>query len=111
MVFLVREGVLFVVDSGNHRIRTIEADTIRIVAGNGTDGYSGDGGPATDASLNGPMAVYVDHDGNVYFADTDNHRIRRLEAESGIVITVAGSGRSGQCRVDIPATKSKRQQF
>ncbi len=78
-------------DAGNHRIRTIEADTIRTVAGNGTDGYSGDGGPATDASLNGPIAVYVDHDGHLFIADTQNNRIR-IVGPAGTIATFAGDG-------------------
>ena len=65
------------------------------VAGNGTAGYSGDAGPATAATLNGPYGVTFDASGNVYIADRQNHRIRKVDAGSGIITTVAGSGSSG----------------
>ncbi len=93
-------------DAGNHRIRTIEADTIRTVAGNGTDGYSGDGGPATDASLNGPIAVYVDHDGHLFIADTQNNRIRKVDVSSGVITTFAGDGTGAFSSDGVPATES-----
>ena len=66
---------------------------ITTVAGNGTQGYSGDGGSATSASLNSPNGVFVDGSGNIYIADTGNHRIRRVGVSTGIITTVAGDGR------------------
>jgi hypothetical protein len=68
---------------------------ITTIVGNGTAGFSGDDGPATDAELNDPAAVVVDNVGNVYFADSKNNRIRKLTAASGIVTTVAGNGTAG----------------
>jgi hypothetical protein len=63
---------------------------LTLVAGNGTAGFSGDGGPATSAQLYSPSGVGVDSDGNLYFADSLSHRIR--EVSNGIITTVAGSG-------------------
>jgi Concanavalin A-like lectin/glucanases superfamily/FG-GAP-like repeat/HYDIN/CFA65/VesB-like, Ig-like domain/Abnormal spindle-like microcephaly-assoc'd, ASPM-SPD-2-Hydin/FIMAH domain/NHL repeat len=85
-------GDLYIADAGNSRIRKVDASgNISTVAGNGTEGYSGDGGPATSAGLLFPARVAVDSAGNLYIADTDNQRIRRVDA-SGIISTVAGNG-------------------
>ena len=65
------------------------------VVGNGLAGYSGDGGPATDASFNWPHEVRVDDAGNLFVADTRNHVIRRVDAATGIVTTLAGNGKPG----------------
>jgi sugar lactone lactonase YvrE len=87
-------GNLYIADTGNNVIRRIAASTgiIATVAGTGTVGYSGDGGPATAANLNQPQGVTVDAAGNLYIADTFNHRIRRVDAVSGSISTVAGNG-------------------
>lgn len=88
-------GNLYIADLGNHRIRKVVPNgTITTVAGNGTRGYSGDGGPATSAQLNYPRAVAVDSAGNLYIADRDNLRVRRVDS-SGIITTFAGNGRAG----------------
>ncbi len=89
-------GNLFIADSGSHRIRRVAATTgiITTVAG-GTQGYAGDGAPATNAQLNGPHGIAFDNAGNLFIADTDNHRIRRVAAGTGIITTVAGSGTPG----------------
>src|SRR4051794_20716220 len=68
---------------------------IATVAGVGEKGFAGDGGPATAALLNGPFDVAFDRAGNVYFSDTFNHRIRRVDAKSGVITTVAGNGIKG----------------
>jgi len=65
---------------------------ISTVAGNGTSGYSGDGGLATSAELNSPTGLAVDSSGNLYIADTNNQRIREVSAASGNISTVAGDG-------------------
>lgn len=87
-------GNLYIADSSNHRIRKVAADTgiITTVAGNGTASFGGDGGAATLAKLYYPNKVAVDSTGNLYIADTNNSRIRRVDASSGIINTVAGSG-------------------
>src|SRR5690348_14770479 len=82
---------LYFSDTFNHRIRRVAAATgiITTVAGNGEAGYSGDGGPATAASLNEPYGVVVDRAGNIYTADRLNRRVRRVDAASGVITTVA----------------------
>jgi hypothetical protein len=87
-------GRLYIVDTWNQRIRRADLanDLIDTIAGNGTAGFSGDGGPATDASLNYPHDVEIGPDGRLYIADTDNHRIRAVDLTTGIITTVAGDG-------------------
>ncbi|MGD0501006.1 MAG: M36 family metallopeptidase, partial [Bryobacteraceae bacterium] len=88
-------GNLYIADYGHNRIRKVSPDgIITTVVGNGSYGYSGDGGPATDASLAGPSGVAVDGSGNLYFADKGNNRIRKVASSSGIITTVAGGGDS-----------------
>jgi gliding motility-associated-like protein len=90
-----RYGNLYIADLGNHRIRKINANgMISTFAGNGTAGYSGDGGPAMAASLFRPYAVIVDNHDNVYIAEDSNHVIRKISLD-GIITTVAGSGVMG----------------
>lgn len=85
-------GNLYVADSGNHRIRRIDRLTglIQTVAGLGVPGFSGDGGPALEARLQSPRGVTVDCRENIFIADSGNRRIRRVDALTGIVSTVAG---------------------
>jgi sugar lactone lactonase YvrE len=88
------QGVVFVADSGNHRIRMIDTSgIITTVAGTGVPGYRGDGGPATAARLQNPKSVAL-FGGNLYIADSVNDRIREVDA-SGIITTVAGTGTAG----------------
>ncbi len=90
-------GNVYITDTWNHRIRKVTASTgvISTVAGNGTEGYSGDGGPATSAELNAPSGVAVDGAGNIYIADSDNNRVRKVTASTGVISTVAGNGTKG----------------
>ncbi len=90
-------GFLFIADTASHRIRRVElaTGTIVTVAGNGRPRISGDGGPATAASLNSPRAVRLDGEGNLFVADSGNDRIRRIDTRTGFVTTVAGSGERG----------------
>jgi uncharacterized protein (TIGR03437 family) len=87
-------GNLYFADTNNNRIRKVSGGTITTVAGNGTVGFSGDGGPATSASLNFPQGVAVDSAGNLYIADTNNHVIRKVSG--GTITTVAGELRDTQ---------------
>jgi secreted PhoX family phosphatase len=88
-------GNLYVADRGNARIRKVTPEgVIHTVAGNGTAGYDGDGGPATAALLNAPLSIAVDTAGNLYTADAFNHRIRKVNSE-GMISTVAGNGTVG----------------
>jgi trimeric autotransporter adhesin len=88
-------GNLFIADSGNHRIRKVApGGVISTVAGNGIAGFSGDGDVATGAQLNRPTSVTLDSAGNLYIADHDNNRIRKI-ASDGVIYTVAGIGSAG----------------
>ena len=88
-------GNVYISDQGNSRIRMVTpAGTITTVAGNGTAGYLGDGGPATSAELNNPGGVAVDSAGNLYIADTLNHVVRKVTS-SGTITTVAGNNGLG----------------
>jgi hypothetical protein len=88
-------GNLFIADSANQRIRELgTGGVISTVAGNGTYGYFGDGGPAINAELDDPQGVAVDALGNVFIADTDNQRIREMRTD-GVITTVAGNGTQG----------------
>ena len=90
-------GNLLIADNFNHRIRWLSAITgiITTVAGTGLQGFSGDGGPGTSASLSLPWGVAVDGGGNVLIADSNNHRVRRVAAGTGVITTVAGNGEEG----------------
>jgi sugar lactone lactonase YvrE len=86
------EGNLYLADSNNDRIRRVDGQTglITTVAGNGTAGYAGDGGLAVAAMIGNPGGLALDGAGNLYFADSNNDAIRRIDAFSGIITTVAG---------------------
>jgi uncharacterized protein (TIGR03437 family) len=86
-------GNLYIADNYNNRIRKVSGGTITTVAGNGASGFSGDGGPATAASLNGPSGVAVDTSGSLYIADTSNCRVRMVSG--GTITTFAGNGIAG----------------
>ncbi|MCA1570317.1 MAG: SMP-30/gluconolactonase/LRE family protein, partial [Chloroflexi bacterium] len=88
---------LFIAERGNHRIRRVDARTqiITTVAGTGQGGFGPDDGPATSSKLNGPLDVAVDGSGDLYIADTANHRIRRVDVTTGVISTVAGNGSPG----------------
>jgi sugar lactone lactonase YvrE len=102
-------GNIFIADYDNSRVREVVAATgnIQTVAGNGTYGYSGDGGPATSAQLNGPRSVTVDGSGNVFIADIGNSRIREVVASTGTIQTVAGNGTDGSSGDGGPATSAQ----
>lgn len=88
-------GNLYIADTSNQRVRFIDAQTQKIstIAGNGTQGFSGDGGLATDAELSSPEALAVDPAGTVlYIADYGDEHLRRVDLTTGIITTVLGSG-------------------
>ena len=88
-------GNLYIADRLNNRIRKVDSSgNISTVAGNGTRSFGGDGAAATEAQLNLPNGVALDGSGNLYIADTSNHRIRKVDS-SGNISTVAGSGTAG----------------
>ncbi len=89
-----RMGNLYVVDPVNDRVRLIDVKTqsINTIVGS-TKGFGGDGGPAIRARLDNPSSIALDSDGNLYIAEFVNHRIRRVDARTGIIQTVAGNGR------------------
>ena len=91
------KGDVHIVDKGSNRVRKIDARTgmISTVAGLCRYGYDGDNKPATRAMLHAPEAVLFDRDDNLYISDTMNHRVRKVEAGSGMISTVAGNGDSG----------------
>jgi trimeric autotransporter adhesin len=90
-------GNIYIADSGSNRIRMVTKTTgvITTVAGDGTYGYSGDGGLATSATMRHPFGVAVDASGNIFFADNFNHRIRLATKITGVITTVAGDDASG----------------
>lgn len=105
------EGNLFIADTGNNRIRKVSVDgVITTVAGTGEAGFSGDGGPAAEASISVPSAIAIDAEGNLYIADFKNHRIRKVSTD-GVISSIAGTGVSGyngdgkpalECRIGEP---------
>jgi cysteine-rich repeat protein len=99
-------GRLLIADTGNQRIRRVDLGSgiITTIAGTGSEGDSGDGGPATAAALSDPRGLVIGSSGHLYFADSGNHRIRRIDATSGVITTIAGDGDEGQQGDDGPAT-------
>src|SRR5262249_14418342 len=96
-VALDSAGNLYICDTYNDRIRKVNAATgiITTVAGNGSWGYSGDGGPATAAELGSPYGIAIDAADNLWIADSDNNAIRKVDAATGKITTVAGTGVAG----------------
>jgi len=89
-------GNIYIGDTENHRIRKVSlSGNISTVAGTGSHGFSGDGGLAINAELNKPNGVFIDPSGSIFIADTDNHCIRKVDAASGNISTVAGKGGMG----------------
>ena len=100
---------IYITDVSNHRIRKVDVKTgiIYTIAGTGVGGYNGDGIPATDAELNAPFDLAMDSIGNIYIADESNNRIRKIDAKTGIITTVAGNGTAGFSGDGGAATASK----
>ncbi|MBM3735078.1 MAG: hypothetical protein FJW39_04765 [Acidobacteria bacterium] len=103
------DGALYVCDIDNHVIRRIDLKSggISTVAGNGKKGYSGDGGPALRASLNQPYEIRFDKRGNMFFVEMPNHIVRMVEKKTGVIRTVAGTGKPGFSGDGGPATQAQ----
>ena len=100
-------GNLYVSDGGNHRVRRIDtAGVISTIAGTGEYGFGGDGGPADQAALSFPRGVATDGAGNLYVADDENHRVRRIDT-AGVISTIAGTGEYGFGGDGGPATEAQ----
>lgn len=101
-------GNLYFSDTFNDRVRRVDARSgvITTIAGNGEEGYSGDGGPATRAALNQPYGILLDRAGNLYIADRLNRRVRRVDAATGVITTVAGTGTAAYSGDGGPAAKA-----
>jgi hypothetical protein len=112
-VALDAAGNMYISDTGDYcigpggdTVRKVDPNgTITTVAGTGEAGFSGDGGPATKAKLDGPFGVAVDREGNLYISDGFNYRIRKVDKD-GIIDTVAGTGKEGYSGDGGPATKA-----
>jgi sugar lactone lactonase YvrE len=91
------DAALYFCEIGNHRVRRLDLKSglISTAAGSGRKGYAGDGGPALDADLNEPYEVTFDTRGNMFFVEMQNHVVRRVDAKSGIISTIAGTGMPG----------------
>jgi streptogramin lyase len=101
-------GVIFICDTFNHVIRRVNArGQITTIVGNGQKGYSGDGGPAKQAKLNEPYEVRLDGAGNLFFVEMQNHIVRRVDAQTGRISTVAGNGKRGFSGDGGPATQAQ----
>ncbi|MBN8693511.1 MAG: T9SS type A sorting domain-containing protein [Bacteroidetes bacterium] len=99
-------GNVYIADTWNHRVRKVDlSGIITTFAGDGTFGFSGDGGPATNAKLNFPQDIATDASGNIYIADAGNTRVRKVDP-SGIITTFAGTGVSGWQGDGGPATSA-----
>jgi DNA-binding beta-propeller fold protein YncE len=111
-IALDSSGAMYVVLREGNAVYKVDRDgrTIRRVIGTGQKGYSGDGGPAVSANLNGPKGISISRDGMIYLADTENHVIRKVDSKTGIITTVAGTGERGdgpdgdplKCRMNRP---------
>lgn len=107
-VSLGPDGALYICETTNHVIRRLDPKTGKLstVAGSGKKGYAGDGGPATKALLNEPYEIRFDNEGQMFFVEMQNHVVRRVDAETGIISTVAGSGKLGFSGDGGPAIKA-----
>jgi streptogramin lyase len=102
------DGALYICEVQNHRVLRLDLKKeLTTVAGNGTKGYSGDGGPATKAQLNEPYEVRFDKAGNMLFVEMKNYIVRKVDRQSGKISTVAGTGELGFAGDGGPATKAQ----
>ena len=111
-VIIGSDGGLFFCDLDNQRIRRFDFKTrqMRTIAGNGDRKYAGDGGSATDASLNMPHEIQFDRAGNLYIAERDNHVVRKVDAKTRVISTLAGTGAAGFSGDGGPAAQAQLRQ-
>jgi DNA-binding beta-propeller fold protein YncE len=111
-VLIAPAGGLWFCEYGNHRVLRLDmrAKTVALIAGNGEGAYKGDGGPAVDASLNRPHEVRLDAAGNIFVAERDNHVIRRIDASTKRISTLAGTGEAGYGGDGGPAAQAQLRQ-
>jgi streptogramin lyase len=103
------DRALYITTVGTHRVLRLDRQSGRVVsvAGTGRKGYSGDGGPATEATLNEPYEVRFDSSGNMLILEMQNHAIRRVDAKTGIITTIAGDGSAGDRGDGGPARQAR----
>jgi sugar lactone lactonase YvrE len=103
------DGSVYILERQGNALRVVSPDKqmISTIAGTGTKGYSGDGGPARSATLNGPKELDVDSDGNIWIVDTENHAIRFIDASTKRIQTLAGTGAPGGDGDGGPAAKAR----
>ncbi|MBC8354884.1 MAG: hypothetical protein H8E66_23140 [Planctomycetes bacterium] len=103
------DGALYITEVQNHRVMRVDrrSGDLTTIAGCGRKGYSGDGGKATEAELNEPYEVRFDKQGNMFFVEMQNNVIRRVDAKSGIISTIAGTGVAGYGGDGGPALKAR----
>ncbi|MCA9186271.1 MAG: hypothetical protein KDA99_11655 [Planctomycetales bacterium] len=103
------DGMIYICEVENHRVMKLDPRSGRLaaVAGSGMQGYRGDGGHALQAELNEPYEVRFDRDGNMYFVEMRNHVVRRVEQQSNVIATVAGTGSAGYSGDGGPATSAQ----
>ena len=108
-IALDADNNLFIADTFHNRICRVDRATnvFSIIAGNGGTGFTGDGGPAKEATLNRPHAIAVDAQGNIFVGDTLNSVVRRIDAKTGIISTVAGTGTAGSSGDGFLATQAQ----
>jgi DNA-binding beta-propeller fold protein YncE len=106
------DGALYWAEYGSHRILRLDLTSMKIavIAGTGTRGYSGDGGPAKNAQLNTPHEVRFDSKGNIYIAERDNHVVRFVDMKTLIISTAAGTNMAGFSGDGGPANKAQLNQ-
>ena len=103
------DGALYIGEVDTHRVRRLDMETnvISTLAGTGREGYSGDGGPALEADLNEPYEIRFAANGDMYFVEMPNHIVRKVDAASGTISTVAGTGEAGYSGDGGPAVEAQ----
>jgi streptogramin lyase len=104
-----KAGNIYICEREGNRIRKVDAKSgiIQTIAGTGPAGYSGDGGPALNATFRGPKWLQVTADGSIYVVDTENHAIRRIDQKTGMITSVAGNGKPGNGGDDVSPTQAQ----